>query len=296
MSYCRSVLVSALTALAAGAGPVQAAPEAYPNAALLVETEWVAAHGSDAGIRLVDMRPADAYVASHLPGAVQVEERLLRDAADSATYLPKPEALAAMMGRAGIGNDTRVVIYDDQGGKAAARLWYVLNAYGHDRVSLVNGGWNKWIAEARPVSRTVAPVATVTFTPTRTPTLTCPAAEVLTRRPGVVVLDTRAPAEFRGEQTSPGAKRAGRIPGAVNIEWKENVTGPNLVFKPAADLRQLYESRGVTPEKEIVTHCAGGGRAAQTLFTLKLLGYPKVRIYYGSFADYSARPEAPVER
>jgi thiosulfate/3-mercaptopyruvate sulfurtransferase len=263
---------------------------------LLVETPWVAVHGTDPGVRLVDMRGPAAYAAGHIPGAVLLDEGRLRNPDDRLTYLPKPEAFAVMMSRAGIANSSHVVIYDDQGGKMAARLWYVLSAYGHDRVSLMNGGWNQWVAEKRPTTTAPLTVAPAQFTPKATFSLTCPSPELLQRRPGTVVLDARSREEFQGEQTSPGATRAGRIPGAVNVEWKENVTGSNQVFKSPAELRKLYESKGITPDKEIITHCASGGRAAQTLFTLKLLGYPKVHIYYGSFADYSPRPEAPVEK
>jgi thiosulfate/3-mercaptopyruvate sulfurtransferase len=101
----------------------------------------------------------------------------------------------------------------------------------------------------------------------------------------VVVLDTRSAGEYKGA----------RIPGAVNVEWKQNLT-PDGTFRPADELRKLYADHGLTPDKEIVSHCASGGRAAQTLFTLKLLGYPKVRVYYGSFSDYTSRPDAPVEK
>jgi thiosulfate/3-mercaptopyruvate sulfurtransferase len=263
---------------------------------MLVETGWVAAHRDDAGVRVVDMRSASAYREGHVPGAVYLEEGPLRNPDDRLTYLPAAEAFAGMMERAGISNETHVVAYDDQGGKMAARLWYVLAAFGHKKVSLVNGGWNQWVAEGRQTSTEVPGVAAARFVPKVTPALSCPSTELLKRRPGVVVLDARSPAEFSGSQVSPGASQAGRVPGAVNVEWKENVTGPTMKFKPAAELRQLYASRGITPEKEIVAHCASGGRAAQTLFTLKLLGYPNVRIYYGSFSDYTSRPDARVEK
>jgi thiosulfate/3-mercaptopyruvate sulfurtransferase len=108
---------------------------------------------------------------------------------------------------------------------------------------------------------------------------------MLARKPNVLVLDTRSPMEYK----------TSRIPGAVNVEWKENL-GPEMTFKPATELLKLYEAHGITRDKEIVSHCASGARAAQTLFTLKLLGYPKVRIYYGSFSDYTSRPEAPLEK
>jgi thiosulfate/3-mercaptopyruvate sulfurtransferase len=278
------------------AAPTSGHSRGYANPQLLVETNWVARHLKDPKVRLVDMRDAAAYAVGHIPGAVHIEETPLRNPEDRLTYLPPPAAFAAMMGKAGIANRTHVLIYDDQGGKMAARLWYVLNAYGHERVSLINGGWNQWIAEKRPTTTEVPAVAPTAFIPQATPVLSCPSTGLLARKPGTIVLDARSPQEFRGEQTSPGAAKAGHVPGAVNVEWKENLTGPNLVFKPAPELRRLYASKGITPEKEIVTHCASGGRAAQTLFTLKLLGYPKVRVYYGSFSDYTTRPDAPIEK
>jgi thiosulfate/3-mercaptopyruvate sulfurtransferase len=258
----------------------------YPNAALLVETEWLAAHHGDPHVRVVDVRSEAAYNAGHVPNAVRLDDRALRSADDKETYLPTPQALAEMMGKAGISNKTRVIVYDDSGGRSAARVWYVLNAYGHDNVSLVNGGWPKWAVEKRASSTQPTLIQPTVFTPKLVPTLSCPSSEVLARKPGVVVLDTRSDAEHK----------AGRIPGAVNLDWKDNVTGAEMVFKPSAELLKMFEAKGVTKDKEIVTHCASGGRAAQSLFTLKLLGYPKVRVYYGSFSDYTTRPNAPVEK
>lgn len=226
----------------------------WPNAHLLVETEWVANHLQSPNVRLVDMRSAEAYERGHLPGAVRMTEGPLRDPNDSLDYLPKPEVFAGMMGSAGIGNDTHVVIYDDAGGRSAARLWFVLNAYGHEKVSLVNGCWPKWEAEKRPVTREVPAVTAAKFTPKKVPETVCAAPELLARKPGVVVLDTRSEAEFKGERASGGAKKAGRIPNSVHVDWVENVTGPYQVFKSAAELKKLYESKGVTPDKEVVTY------------------------------------------
>lgn len=267
----------------------------YATPELLRETDWVALHGSDPSVRLVDMRDAAAYAAGHIPGAVRLDEGPLRNTSVTDTYLPAPTAFAALMGKAGIGPETHVVIYDDQGSRVAARLWYVLSTYGHTKVSLVNGGWKKWVAEKRAVS-TETPIVTLTrFVPVVTPLLSCPAPEITAKVPGALLLDTRAPDEFEGKRATPGVRRPGRIPGAVNVEWKENVGGEYLTFKSAAELKKLYEAKGITPDKEIITHCATGGRAAQTLFTLKLLGYPKVRLYYGSFTDYSSRPDTAIE-
>src|SRR5207302_727061 len=122
-----------------------------------------------------------AYAAGHIPGAVRIEEGPLRNSEDPVTYLPRPEAVTAILGRAGIGNRTHVVAYDDQGGKSAARLWHVLNAYGDSRVSLLNGGWNKWVAEQRPTTTDVPEIQPATFTPKATPTMSCPSSEILSR-------------------------------------------------------------------------------------------------------------------
>lgn len=267
-----------------------------PKPPLLVETEWLAGNGDNRYVRIVDMRAQTEYEAGHIPQAVSLDERTLRNEADRDTYLPAPETFAKQMGEIGVSGETHVVIYDDQGGRSAARLWYVLNAFGHTRVSLLNGGWQKWKGEGRPVKTETPTIPQMRFVPKPIMSLSCPSPELLARKPGVVVLDARSPKEFDGSETTRGADRAGRLPGSVNVEWKEAVTGPYLVFKPAQELKRLFAQKGITPDREIVALCGTGGRAAHALFTLKMLGYPKVRIYYGSILDYIRRPDAPLEK
>lgn len=216
----------------------------WPAPELLVETDWVAQHLKAPKVRFIDMRSEAAYAAGHVPGAVRISGGPLRDPKDQQDYLPRPEVFAELMGKAGITQDTHVVIYDDQGGIGAARLWFVLNAYGHERVSLVNGGWLKWAAEKRPTATEVVAPAAAAFVPKKVPSVVCAAPELLARKPGVVALDTRSEAEFKG----------GRIPNAVRLEWKEAVTGPYQVFKSGPELKKLFESKGVTPDKEVVTY------------------------------------------
>ncbi len=267
-----------------------------PLSPLLVETEWLAENGGSGYVRIVDMRAQKEYEAGHIPQAVYLDERTLRNEADRDTYLPVPETFAQQMGAIGVSGEMHVVIYDDQGGRSAARLWYVLNAFGHTQVSLLNGGWLKWKGEGRPVTAETPTIPQARFVPKPAASLSCPSPELLARKPGVVVLDARSPKEFDGSETTRGADRAGRLPGSVNVEWKEAVTGPYLVFKPAEELKRLFAQKGITPDREIVALCGTGGRAAHALFTLKMLGYPKVRIYYGSFLDYIRRPDAPLEK
>jgi thiosulfate/3-mercaptopyruvate sulfurtransferase len=267
----------------------------YPNPSLLVQPEWLATNRADANLRIVDMRTEKAYAAGHISGAVRIEDKPLRNP-EERTYLPRPEVFTELMNRAGIGNQTDVVIYDDEGGKLAARLWYLLNAFGHSRSRVLNGGWQKWTALSLPTETEIPRIAPSAFRTKSIPDMTCALPQFLKRKPGVVVLDARSPDEYAAKVVSPGAKQEGRVPGAVNVEWKENVTGANLEFKPAEELLKMYAAKGITPNKEIVVHCAAGGRAAQSLFTLRLLGFKKVKVYYGSFADYSALPNVPIDK
>ncbi|MCS6816037.1 MAG: sulfurtransferase [Blastocatellia bacterium] len=271
--------------------------EGYAHPEMLVETEWLAQHLNDPDIRIVDLRSAEAYAEGHIPNAVHLDQSALRDTEDRLLYVPSPERFAALMSELGISHRTRVIAYDEIGGQAAARLWFLLDYYGHTNVSLLNGGWRKWVKEGRPVSRDVPRFEKVEFHVRTKSSTMCTAPELVSklRADAVVIIDARSPEEYRGERAS-GA-RGGHIPGALNVEWRLNLTeGEVPVFKSAAELRRLYESLGVTKDKEIITYCQGGGRAAHTLFVLRLLGYTKSRSYYGSWQDWSTRPELPVER
>ena len=135
----------------------------YAHPEQLVETDWVAAHAADANVRIVDMRQG-GYGDGHIPGAVYVSPVAIRDAKAPPTFLPTPAAFEEMMGKLGISNATRVVVYDERGGIYAARLWWILNYYGHSNVALMNGGWTKWSAEQRPTSAAPAAPAAAKFT------------------------------------------------------------------------------------------------------------------------------------
>ena len=268
----------------------------YPEAKMLTDVQWLADPRNAEKVRIVDMRSADAYKTGHIPGAVLLDAGALRNSDDRFTYLPRPDMFAKTMEAAGIGNDTHVVAYCDEGGRHAARIWYLLNAFGHKKVTLLNGGWATWQAMKLPVTDLVPKVEGSRFRTREVKDMTCPLPMLTQRKSNVIVLDTRTTAEYTGATPGGGSKKAGRVPGAVHVDWKENVQLPGYTFKPAAELLKLYADKGVTPDKEIVTYCASGGRASQSLFTLKLLGYKKVRVYYGSWQDYSSLPDAPVEK
>jgi thiosulfate/3-mercaptopyruvate sulfurtransferase len=275
---------------------VWGAAAGYARPELLAETEWLAQHLNDPDIRIIDMRSEGAYHKGHIPGAANLGWKALKDPDDELHVIP-PEKFAALMGQLGVGTDTTVVAYDDQGGLGPARLWWVLDYYGHRTAKVLNGGWNKWVKEKHPVTAEVATFSPTQFNVQTEPQKICLVEELLDdmKRPNVVIVDARSPAEYSGFDVR--AKRGGHIPGAINIDWVRNVTNDDLkTFKPAADLRKLYEAAGATPGKEIIVHCDTGVRAAHTVFTLTLLGYNQLQNYDGSWQEWGNRPDLPIAR
>src|SRR5580765_2778064 len=164
----------------------------YAHPEQLVDAAWVAAHSGDANVRIVDMRRG-GYEAGHVPGAVYLQPEAIRDAKNPPTFLPTPAAFEAMMARLGISNATRVVVYDERGGIYAARLWWILNAFGHTNVALLNGGWIKWTAEQRPTATAVPTVPAARFQATLRPEWVATASDVMAaiNQPGVKIVDAR---------------------------------------------------------------------------------------------------------
>ncbi len=278
----------------------------------LVETGWLAEHLEDPGIRIVDIRgiirPPDqpkpwyeanrkAYEEAHIPGAVFINwlEDIVEPHAPVRMTVASPERFAALMGRLGIGDGHTVIVYDDDGGHIAARLWWVLHYYGHPAVKLLNGGFPKWVAEGRPVTAEVPNHPPATFTPKVQPEWRVGAREVREAigHPTILLVDNREPRLYRGEYTR--GERKGRIPGAVNVPITALVEGEYKTFKSEADLRKLFESVGVTPDKKVITYCNAGVSASVGLFALKLIGHRDATNFAGSWYEWELDPLNPVE-
>lgn len=277
----------------------------YAKPDVLVETAWVADRLQDPSLRVleVDVDTA-AYAQGHVPGALGVNWRtdiqhpLLRDFVHKAAF-------EALMGRLGIGNDHTVVVYGDNNNWFATWAYWVFRYYGHGAVRVMNGGRKKWIDEGRPLSTEVP-----SYPPTRytardpDPSIRAFREDVQARlgRPGFGLVDVRSPREFTGELLAPenlpqeGAQRGGHIPGAANVPWGMAVREDGT-FKSPEELRELYEGKGITPDKEIVTYCRIGERSSHTWFVLReLLGYPQVRNYDGSWTEWGSLVNVPIER
>ena len=278
----------------------------------LVDTEWLSRRLAEPGLRIVDMRgvirPAEAprpwysesrdrYAAGHIPGAVYVGwlTDIVEPDAPVKMTVASPQRFAALMGRLGIGDEHLVVVYDDDGNHIAARLWWILNFYGHPAVRLLDGGYPKWVAEGRPVTAEVSQHPPVTFTPRVQEGWRAQRDEV--RRamadPKARLVDCRGPRDFRGEIGR--GERRGRIPGAVNIPisafWEE----PHKTWKNEDELKAIHGAAGVTPDKRVITYCNAGVSSSVGLLALKLLGYPLASNYAGSWYDWERDPANPTE-
>lgn len=187
-----------------------------------------------------------------------------------------------------------VVAYDDGNNLFAARLWWVLNYYGHDKVRVLDGGWDLWVAESRPMdSGTVAPAA-ARFVPQRSATLIADTDYVLAslRKSESQLLDVRADAEWARTQST-GSTAPGHIPGAVHLVWSDVIDPVSHRFRAPGELRRMFGEIGLRPDKEVITYCQGGIRAAHTVFALRLAGFPAVRNYEGSWSAWT-RAGVPV--
>jgi thiosulfate/3-mercaptopyruvate sulfurtransferase len=268
----------------------------YAHPEQLVETEWVAAHAADANVRIVDMRQA-GYGEGHVPGAFQLSPVAIRDAKAPPTFLPTPGAFEDMMAKLGISDATRVVVYDERGGIYAARLWWILNYYGHTDVALMNGGWIKWAAERRPTSTATPSSAAAKFTARPQPKWVATASDVVAAigKPGVAIVDARTQAEIDGKDLR-NIKRGGFVPSSVPVYWEDLLDPQKKTFKPADELKKIYEDRGIVPSREVIAYCQVGMRASVDLFALHLLGYDKLRNYYGAWEEWGNRDDLPLAK
>jgi thiosulfate/3-mercaptopyruvate sulfurtransferase len=271
----------------------------YANSDLLVTPQELSSMLQGAGSKrplVLDLRPPEAYTAGHVPTAIHLDlwgvSLIDTDPAPLKAFMWMIEHVLATHG---VDAATPVVVYDEQSGIRAARAFWFLEYFGHPSVRMLDGGYGAWSGAGFDVTREAAAPPPSEWLGTREQRRIATWTEVRAAlgKPDVVVLDTRTDGEYTG--TTVRAKRGGAIPGAVHIEWTRNLT-PHGDFKPAAELKQMYADAGVTPEREVITYCQGGYRAAHSYLALRLLGYPRVRTYVGSWKEWGDREDLPVEQ
>lgn len=277
----------------------------YAHPEYLVETDWVAAHLNDPNVRIVESdEDVLLYEVGHIPGAVKIDwhtdlqDPVRRDYIDRARF-------EQLMSRAGIANDTTVVFYGDKNNWWACYALWVFKLFGHKDTRIMNGGRQKWIDEGRELSKEVPTYPPTTYHAKDRDDHTIRAfrddvLEHLEKK--LPLVDVRSPQEYSGEllhmpgYPQEGALRGGHIPGAKNIPWAKAVR-EDATFKSPEELRQLFESQGITPDRDIIAYCRIGERSSLTWFVLTyLLGYPNVRNYDGSWTEWGNLVAAPIEK
>jgi thiosulfate/3-mercaptopyruvate sulfurtransferase len=272
---------------------------------VLVTTDWLVEHLTDPGLVVaeVDENP-DLYDEGHIPGAVKLhwrddlQDELVRD-------VVRKEEFEQLMGVRGISADSTVVLYGDKNNWFAAYAFWYLKVYGHEDVRLLDGGRQKWIEEGRGLTAAPASPAPVTYLARdRDESIRVRRDEVLAGLgdAGIALVDVRSPQEYSGELMAPpgyeqeGAARTGHIPGAASVPWATAVRDDGT-FKSVDELREIYEARGLTPDKEVRAYCRIGERSAHTWFVLReLLGYENVKNYDGSWTEWGNLVDVPIER
>jgi thiosulfate/3-mercaptopyruvate sulfurtransferase len=280
------------------------ATDSYVKTGVLIATHEVAERLNDPTLRLIEVDvDTTAYDGGHITGAVgwnwrtDLQRHPVRD-------IPAKDEWETLLGRSGVANDTTVVLYGDNNNWFAAFAYWLFKLYGHGDVRLMNGGRKKWVDEGRELTTDASSVPATTYRVGRVDTdLRALRDEVRATLSGqgTALVDVRSPAEFNGTLLAPenlpqeGAQRGGHIPGAQNIPWATAVAEDGT-FRSADELRQIYDGKGITPDRAVIAYCRIGERSAHTWVVLhELLGYPNVRNYDGSWTEWGSLVAAPVE-
>jgi|SRR5579863_6265934 len=277
----------------------------YVHPEVLVDTNYVEQHLNDSNVRLIEAdEDVLLYEVGHLPGAVKldwhvdVQDRVARD------FLNQ-KGFEQLMSQWGIDNSTQIILYGDKNNWYSCYSFWLFTMYGHTNMKIMDGGRLKWESEKRQFTKEVPHFEATTYhAQPMDESIRAYRDDVFSglKNPGRGLIDVRSPQEYSGEllhmvnYPQEGAQRGGHIPGAKSIPWSQAANADGT-FKSAEELRQLYAGKDLTPDKDIITYCRIGERSAHTWFVLtRLLGYPRVRNYDGSWTEWGNLVRAPIEK
>ena len=268
----------------------------YTREKLLTTPQELQKKLAAANLCLVDVRPAEEFARGHIPGAVHFDlfGLSLVDTSD-APLKAFMYMIHHVLELRGVSESTEVVFYEDNSGMRAARGFWFLEFFGHQHVRILDGGIQAWKAAGLAVTTEAASPKTAAFKSSERREVLATVDDVLHSLDNkeISILDTRSKGEYLG--THVRAARGGAIPGAIHIEWTDNLDARGK-FKSDAELTAMYSRAGITPDKEVISYCQGGYRAAHSYVALRLIGFPKVRNYIGSWKEWGDRTDLPIEK
>ena len=281
-----------------------AEPVAGLSPTALLEVEVLMTKMDEKDIKIVDFRKPELYREQHIPNAINLWRTDLENETFSyGGMMPSKEQLEHKLGSLGIDQNDLLVVYDDKGSVDAARFWWILKYYQFDTVKILNGGLSAWKNAGGSISRDeISVLPTQLSLPDSTRGLILANKGMLKswmqlRQDGIKLIDVRSGDEFSGKVQKAGARRAGRIPGSIHIEWSEAIDPQkNNRFRAAQDLQKIFDDHGIGKNDTVVVYCHSGSRSSHTTFVLQeILNYNWVMNYDGSWVEWSYFDELPIE-